>query len=377
MNSFNEMVEEINKILECANQNWLFGAGISCDANIPLMTVLTERVSDMIIDEDLKCLYKDIDDELPDNTHIEHILSQLGDYIAIAERSKNAAVRINSNQYDVKRLRELHVSIIKAISQTIRYGFCKVDEEESIGTINHPIIKIDGHVKFAETLIESHANVLTRSTISIFTTNYDTLIEDALSLCNIEVNDGFVGASIGTWKPDKSYNKNSGVNVVKLHGSVDWISDREKGLLRIRYGVNYNLNSSDVLIYPQATKYVETQKDPFAFLFTEFRNRMSITSDNVLIICGYSFGDNHVNAEIYNALSQNKNKTTLLAFVEKNNDFLFSLLRNDLLKKKVYIASQEGIYHGSELLFKPNGTKKLDWWKFAGLTDFIKSGDAI
>lgn len=381
MNNFIEIVEEVNKNLECANQNWLFGAGISYNANIPLMNVLTERVTNLIKKENLNSIYEGIMDELPEGSHIEYALSHLGDYIAIAERSKDKMVKINGIEYKANKLRDLHTSIIKAISETIRYGYSKRETDgkaiEIIGNINKPIIKIDGHLMFAETLLETHANILTRSAISVFTTNYDTLIEDAFSLCNVEVNDGFIGASIGSWKPDKSYKKPTGINVVKLHGSVDWVSDSQKGLLRIRYGVNYNLSSSEVLIYPQATKYVETQKDPFAYLFTEFRNRMSVAGDNVLIVCGYSFGDDHINSEIYQALSQKNNKTTLIAFVENNNKFLLKLLESESLSKKVYIASKNGIFHGSSLLIEPEEKKELTWWKFEDLTNFIKSGDVL
>jgi len=49
MNRFDEMVEELNKHLECTNQNWLFGAGISFGANIPLMKVLTERIESLLL----------------------------------------------------------------------------------------------------------------------------------------------------------------------------------------------------------------------------------------------------------------------------------------------------------------------------------------
>lgn len=380
MDKFTEIVEEINKNFECANQNWLLGAGISCGANIPLMMSLTERVATMLPGGETKLIYEGITEDLPKDYHIEHVLSQLGDYIAIAERSKRGMAAINSKDYEASKLRELHTAIIGAISETVRYGYCKSDvacgKPEQIGKIDAPIIKIDSHLKFAETLLETHANLLSRSAISIFTTNYDTLIEDAFSLINVEVNDGFIGAAIGSWRPDISYKKSTGVNVVKLHGSVDWISDKQKGLLRTRYGVNYNLSSSEVLIYPQATKYVETQKDPFAALFSEFRSKINHHKDNVLIVCGYSFGDAHINSEILQALNQKGNKLTLIAFVENINEFLSGLLSSELIGNKVYIASKEGVYHGNDTLIPPLHASELSWWKFDDMTAFIKDGDA-
>ncbi len=381
MDKFTEVVEEINKNLECANQNWLLGAGISHGANIPLMMSLTERVAELLSDTDIKQIYEGITLDLPEDFHIEHVLSHLGDHIAIAERSKRGMTKINNLDYETIKLRELHSSIIRAISETVRYGYCKPDAHcgspEQIGRIDSPIIKIDSHLNFAETLLSTHANLLSRSAISIFTTNYDTLIEDSFSLINVEVNDGFIGAAIGSWRPDVSYKKSTGVNVVKLHGSVDWITDERHGLLRTRYGINYNLSNSEVLIYPQATKYIETQKDPFAALFSEFRNKINISEDNVLIVCGYSFGDAHINSEILQAFNRKGNKTTLIAFVENTNSFLLSLLNSKSIGNKVYVASKSGIYHGNDTLISSIGLPELNWWKFDNMITFIKDGDAI
>lgn len=381
MDKFTEIVEEINKHLECTNQNWLFGAGISYGANIPLMNCLTERVAAMLPTGEIRLLYEDVASDLPSDFHIEHVLSHLGDHIAIAERSKHKMTGINKKEYSATKLRELHSFILLAISKTVRYGYCKANTTlstpEQIGKIDAPIVKIDSHRKFAETLLSTHANLLSRSAISIFTTNYDTLIEDAFSLINIEVNDGFIGAAIGSWRPEISYKKSSGVNVVKLHGSVDWINDQQKGLLRTRYGVNYLSDDSEVLIYPQATKYVETQKDPFAALFSEFRHKLSCPNDNVIIVCGYSFGDAHINSEIFQAINQKGNKSTLIAFVENNNEFLTRLLNAENTEKKVYVASKQGVYHGDDALISPIGVTDLEWWKFESMITFLRDGDAI
>jgi hypothetical protein len=79
--------------LASRNQSWLFGAGTSLDAGIPLMGPLTERVFAKAREakrepNDIKVLDA-IRDQLFDDFHIEHILSQLGDHRAIADRSKD------------------------------------------------------------------------------------------------------------------------------------------------------------------------------------------------------------------------------------------------------------------------------------------------
>ena len=47
MEKFNELKEEIQKHLDCTYQNWFFGAGISCQSNIPLMIPLTKKIKEI------------------------------------------------------------------------------------------------------------------------------------------------------------------------------------------------------------------------------------------------------------------------------------------------------------------------------------------
>lgn len=380
MDLFDETIEELNKHLTCENQNWLFGAGISYEANIPLMITLTKRVENLLLDPKLKDLYNIISNDLPDNYHIEHVLSQIGDYIALSGRSRHNGVELKGSSYLKDEFVSLHSELVKQIGEIIRYGYTEADTAngvpERVGCIENPIADISNHRNFVKALLYSKANLLTRSSISIFTTNYDTLMEDALSLEKLNVNDGFTGAAIGFWNPEASFNETSGINVIKLHGSVDWIKDTQDGLIRNRYGVNYLAFSSNVLIYPQATKYVETQKDPFASLFTKFRERLHSPSEHVFICSGYSFGDYHINSEIDIALKSVGNKTTLIVFINDINDLLLTWLTDQAIAKKIFIATGKGIYHGSDTLIS-TGTSTFKWWKFSELIKFIKDGDPL
>ncbi len=133
---------------------------------------------------------------------------------------------------------------------------------------------------------QTRSNLERRSPITFFTTNYDTLLEDSLALHKKEVIDGFSGGAVGFWNPSKEFSRNKNSNecfLYKLHGSVDWQRDANQGLVRARYGTKYLSDPSNIMIYPQATKYVETQKDPFASLFAGLRSKLSEKSQNVLI----------------------------------------------------------------------------------------------
>lgn len=381
MDSFDEIIEELNKHLACENQNWLFGAGISFEANIPLMKTLTKRVEDLLPDGNLKNLYNIIKKDLPNDYHIEHVLSHIVDFVALSGRSRHNSIEFKGTVYPKDEFVRLHSELVKRIGETIRYGYTESDTimgiSERVGSMADPIADINNHRNFVKALLYSKANLLTRSSISIFTTNYDTLMEDALALEKLIVNDGFTGAAIGFWNPKVSFSGSPSINIIKLHGSVDWFQDDKGGLIRNRYGVKYLDASSNVLIYPQATKYIETQKDPFALLFTEFRERLHSPSENVTISAGYSFGDYHINSEIDIALKTLGNKTTLIVFINDINDVLSTWLKDQAIAKKIFIATGKGIYHGSDTLICKVGIDTLNWWKFSKLAKFLKDGEAL
>jgi len=387
MENFEDQLENFKNHLDASQQNWLFGAGISFDAKIPLMYPLTNRVEN-IIDENgcgsdksiLSALKKDLDG----GSHIEHYLSHLGDLIAIAERTKDKSATLDNKKRTISSLKTAYTAIIKAIGEIVRYGF-KGDE---IGTAENPIVEIEYHLNFVEALFSNRSNLESRSKITFFTTNYDTLLEDALALCKKQVVDGFSGGAVGFWNPTKEYSQtlnDSGMHFLyKLHGSVDWYRDDKKGLVRARYGSKYLSDPSNIMIYPQATKYVETQKDPFASLFMGLRSTLSSRTQNVLITCGYSFGDNHINAEIESCLTTVGNNTTVIVFIKEapdaDNDVVINPTLDKWLKnlefgKRVFVAGEKGLYNNSITPTILDNEDALNWWSFSGLTQFLKTGD--
>jgi hypothetical protein len=386
---FESTTEELRKQLDSSRQNWLFGAGISYKSNIPLMYPLTDRVKNIIYAsknvKDIE-IYDLLTTELQDKSHIEHYLSHIGDLIALADRSKTQSATIGAKLFIKDDLLNLHKAIISAIGDTVRYGYSDDGTTEVIGDFASPIVEIEHHIKFVQAIYSNRSNLLSRSKLTFFTTNYDTLLEDALGLEKFTVVDGFSGGAIAFWNPQFEFqdphNLPNKCLLYKLHGSIDWHRDEEKGLVRTRYGTKYLANKSEIMIYPQATKYVETQKDPFSYLFNGFRNALNSNDDNILITCGYSFGDDHINAEIEAALSSRNNRTTIIAFAQENpdgsiivNKTLDAWLTNQQFGSRVYVAGQKGVYYNSLVPFQTPDKKDLFWWTFSGLTNFILTSD--
>lgn len=380
----NDNLKQLDELLAAKNQSWLLGAGISLVAGIPLMGPLTARVLDLARsspEEDDFAVIDFLKDDLPSGDHIEHILSHLADYRALAERSKHGHVTIGEKEFGVNELDAIHHRTLGWIADTVRWGYVPPTEgsAETIGSAENPIIQIDEHRAFVSALFNrSQAGLAERRrAVRMFTTNYDTLIEDALSLEKLSHWDGFSGGAVGFRihrYGDDEPSQGQRALVVKLHGSIDWHLGTDGSIWRVRDGDAYPEKSSRVLIYPQATKYVASQRDPFSAQFEIFRRSLDSAEENILATCGYSFGDDHINQEIELSLKRPESKTTLLAFSKQANETL-TAWRNSRWGDRVYIISEDGLTVGpSAPEAASQGDSKLDWWTFAGVAKLLTNG---
>jgi hypothetical protein len=204
MKSFTEAADELQKVLELSRQSWLLGAGVSFKSNVPPIHPLTQHVSSTLSGTS-KDIFDGIKSELPDKSHVEDVLSHLGDLIAIAGRSKAKVANIAGHTRSVDQLTELYKSVLSTIGKTVRYGFKEVAAPgaSEIGTIEKPIVTIKEHLDFIQVLFASRANLEERSVITFFSTNYDTLLEDALALSKRVAIDGFSGGAMAFWDGSK------------------------------------------------------------------------------------------------------------------------------------------------------------------------------
>jgi len=378
----NDLLEQLDRHLASANLAWLLGAGISVDASIPLMYPLTDRVMKLLDESEHKTLLETLRSVLPDHANIEHLLSSIGDYTALAERSNDQSVDVGGTTFTAEKLKEAHATVVDKIAETIRWGYEPVNDDdhpERIGSAEEPIIKIDVHRAFVSALFNTTQAGLQerRGPVRIFSTNYDTLLEDALSLEAISYWDGFSGGAVafrahgfGQDEPSKGYR----AHVVKLHGSIDWHLGEDGRVWRVRDGDAYPERRQRVLIYPQATKYLATQRDPFAAQFDLLRRALANLSDNVLAICGYSFGDDHINQEIEHAMDHPNSRTTLLAFCNEIPECLEDW-RKRAWGARVYIATPKGLFVGEEGPHnEPSTGGSRGWWRFSGLTKLLRDG---
>ncbi len=142
--------------------------------------------------------------------------------------------------------------------------------------------------------------------VEIFTTNYDLLIEEALESNRVPYFDGFVGSkatfldlqSMEDGKLPARWNR-----VWKIHGSLNWYEGDEGNIHRGLPSGGLPAGKRRV-IYPSHLKYDESRQMPYLCMVDRLRHFFKNAAP-VLITCGFSFGDQHLNEVLVQGLQGN------------------------------------------------------------------------
>lgn len=155
--------------------------------------------------------------------------------------------------------------------------------------------------------------------VELFTVNYDLLLEDALETMRVPYFDGFIGAINAafhtefvealTGSPTETL-PSFFVRLWKLHGSLNWIWDDNGHIVRIGQPAPNDLPAA---IYPSDTKYDDSRRVPFLVLQDRFRRALN-QPETLVLICGYSFSDDHLNEMIYDAATR-RERSEFIAFL--------------------------------------------------------------
>lgn len=390
-----DLIEDLSKLFSHGQQLWLLGAGASFEANLPLVSGLTERVRTKLASEPFSAgarapivighVLEGLRAEIGPSATIESILDHLADHLSLAKRTEARATtvhlkvpgpKLRSEQFTYEELETVRTKILRVIRDTLRWGYVHSEDSSKIreGTPNSPILRVDHHEKFIGVIFRElrAGRQLRVSPIEFFTTNYDTLIEDALALVGVAYSDGFSGGAVAYWNNSQATDNRVEATVTKIHGSIDWTRVGEK-VIRRRISDSYPKGDAELLIYPQALKYDLTQREPFDSLLHNFRKSLNRQAPQVLLACGYGFGDDHVDQEIELALKREGSQLTLVVF-RKKRDGKPATWQAKSFGKAVYTITEDGIWRGKEgpFLVPPDGSTR-DWWKFTGMTGFIRN----
>ena len=234
------------------------------------------------------------------------------------------------------------------IQQDDRYGAFLNDIHRALASFANNIISMEGamiagapgesvaRARF-ETLLKGFlmsfaSRTSSRDRLHVFTTNYDRVIEHGFDLLGVHVLDRFVGALSPRFRASRSdldvtYAPSGNradsrplegaVRLTKLHGSLDWTATgREIVRQPLPFGSTWRLgpeHASDLMIFPNSAKDIETSFYPYAELFRDFSAAIC-RPNSALVSYGYGFGDDHVNRIIRDMLTQPSTHLMVIAY---------------------------------------------------------------
>lgn len=156
--------------------------------------------------------------------------------------------------------------------------------------------------------------------VEIFTVNYDLILESALEALGVAYFDGFVGSLAARFRTElveataddvEFWLPSFLIRLWKLHGSVNWRWEdaQHRHVLRLGQPVTPDAAAA---IYPSDAKYEESRRVPFIVLQDRFRRALH-HPETLVLISGYSFGDDHLNEILFDA-AQRRPRTEFVAF---------------------------------------------------------------
>ena len=361
----------ISQFLGLANNSdaltFLMGAGCSKCAGLPLTNELTNKVLDsQKVDNQSKEILAAVKEQFDNGVgaNIEDYLSEIVDLLAITERRADREVKKNTvwvggAAYTADDLRNTSNQIKRAIAGAI-------ESKVNVGVHQTFVSSIHRPIRVGRQGPSQPVNYLVL--------NYDTIVEDALAMISIPYADGLSGGATAWWDPNTFETPGISARVIKMHGSIDWYQISGETMPR-RIGGSIQIPDQEnvpLLIWPSSTKYQEAQLDPFAQLLDQARKAMRPTlgAQRLLVVCGYSFGDSHVNLEIEKALQESRGNLTVAAFTDRDQPAgrLSEWREDNSVREQVLVFANGGFFHGDTVATSDKG---LPWWKFENLTKIL------
>lgn len=314
--------KDLSKILDTRNLSFLIGSGCSLGPNgIPTMKELADNLFEPKAD-----LHANLKDKVFEQQHIDIL-----DKFKI--KYKNEPFRSNletflgtlySFRFYLEKLKEAEETSFEQdledlnliIERTKDYILYECLNEKNKGNDSNIV---DVYQQFYRKLSLRDSNL---QKPNVFTTNYDLFSERAMDNLGISYTNGFSGFVERFFNPsifnyalaeqmDISSLKwsviDSFIYLFKIHGSVNWVekeSDNKLFSIQELQDVDYAKlkTEANYMIYPSPLKQNASLGSPYADLFREFQKRIT-QKQSTLVTMGFSFGDEHINNIIYQALT--------------------------------------------------------------------------
>ena len=223
------------------------------------------------------------------------------------------------------------------LSYVILFGKVNTSKKESILALQKALenkikelctLELDYSAPHKDFLNKITARKHNNARVQLFTTNYDTLFEQAANGAGFVVIDGFSFTQprefSGKWfdldivnrektrlKQEESFISKV-FHLYKLHGSLDWTKSNGKI-------VQKNNSDNPLIIYPASEKYESSYEQPYFEMMSRFQQALR-KEETLLIIIGFGFQDKHIKSVIVEAVEQNPSFQLLIVNYNGNKD---------------------------------------------------------
>jgi hypothetical protein len=225
--------------------------------------------------------------------------------------------------------------------------------------IDNEIDDFNGIKLLIEKFIETHPQVL-----NIVTTNYDRVLEHWLSYQGVNFTDGFDGKTLSIFNDD-NFKGGSIVNLVKVHGSLNWFNANGE----VRYLSGETANKTPKIVVPSKNKFEETYEVPYRELIQ--KSDALINNALSFLVVGFGFNDKHLTPRI----EANIKKGIPLVLITKEvsgNTF------KELKKAKKYILFEEAETGKTKVTYKENSSSEEkveiidgDFWQLNEIMEIL------
>lgn len=350
MKYFHDPFRQANYIQQSLAQDKI-PLGLFLGAGCPLSIKIQDKKGDRPLIPDIEGLTKIVCDEFtnkknPNKESFEKILSQL-------KQDGVSSPNIEDILSHIRSLRQV-------AGRDIVRGLDAPTLDKLDGAISETIAshskKLLPNTNSAYHKIAAWISSTSRSEpVEIFTTNYDLLTEQALEELRVPHFDGFVG-SYKTFFDPQAMEEDTitprWARLWKLHGSINWFID-EKNV--VRRGNNPS-EGQRRLIHPSHLKYDESRRMPYLAMIDRLKTFLKKPSC-VLMICGYSFRDDHINEVLIQGLQGNSSGIIFALLFGSLKNYVKAIELGSKRANLNILSEDEGII----------GTKRAKWIESNGV----------
>ncbi len=308
--------------------SYFLGAGASRAFDYPTTSEFVTELKKIVEPLELGILNSIL--SLPKVSDIEHVLKILdpivnpdsADYLKTLFRKNEAVLNISGLEMDwnsfLRYCNKLKQNIINEL-------FSQYEFNDNI---------LDKALKEYQRLF-SFVEIWNQLDIHVFTTNYDSIIENfCMNSENSVFSCGFRTDKRNNrqfWHPEEFKRKTSqpfarNIRLYKLHGSLDWRKTSQNRIERVpieeRISQRTKRYTENLLIYPAEKDY--TKGEPFRILQKYFEQVLN--SHKVCLVIGFSFRDPQINNTFLDYLRANKEHNLIVLSPSATKDVTDNLI---------------------------------------------------